>query len=195
MQIESLILGHPVCANYEAGGTDRSSTHDRLSSGLVHSSFPGAYFFRETFSRHIFRAMESRRWSITSIAAIKTTRRVIVASSAARLLRMRNRRKRFSSARITDVSFARRILAFELDSIRHLRREKGHLNSIGSKLNGPLIAPIYPISQARSHKYLACARWPEVNAWSFIYCYVDHYFPLFRGIGVRIRNSKTARMA
>jgi len=150
-----------------------------------------AKHFRDTFSepwnRGGDRSLRSRR--------LKRRWRVIVASSTARLLRMRNRRKRFSPGRITDVSFARRILAFELDSTRHLRREKGHSNSIGSKLNGPLIAPIYPISQARCHKYLACTRWPEVNAWSFIYCYVDHYFPLFRGTGVHIRNSKTARMA
>lgn len=34
-------------------------------------------------------------------------------------------------------------------------KARGAANSIGSKLNGPLIAPIYPISQACSHKYLA----------------------------------------
>lgn len=43
------------------------------------------------------------------------------------------------------------------DSARQLwLGEKEPLSdSIGSKLNGPLIAPIYPISQARPHKYLA----------------------------------------
>lgn len=109
--------------------------------------FPAKHF-HDTFSE----PWKSQRRSITSIAAIKNDEADHCCIGGQIITRERSKEAFLISA-ITGVAHNR--IAFEMNSTRQLRREKGHSNSIGSKLNDPLIAPIYPISQARSHKYLA----------------------------------------